>query len=265
MKQREEERVKREKEEEAIRQREAEEARLAAGMSFFVFCFVFLLTKMVERLAEEDRLRAEEEAALAAAAEAKRKEEAELTARREARERERQEANEKARLQQQREEEALARREARAAEKLAASRKPVAAPTAVPASVRAAAVGKEDNLWRRSTPVPSHAATATAPPAPLRSESPAPKYRPGALSAAGGGGGGGWRQREEAAKAAGGAGGRPGPIPPRVTASPRPNSPAPLKDEPKKDDDGFQTVPTRGGGGAGDRGGVWRPNRGGRA
>jgi translation initiation factor 3 subunit A len=164
-------------------------------------------------------------------------------------------------LQQQREDEALARREAARA---AATRKPVAAPTAVPASVRASA-GKEDNLWRRSTPVPSHGATAAAPPAPLRSESPAPKYRPGALSAAGGGGG--WRQREEAAKAAaggGGGGGRPGAIPPRVTASPRPNSPAPLKDEPKKDEDGFQTVPTRGAG-AGDRGGVWRPNRGGRA
>jgi len=222
---------------------------------------------MIERLAEEERLRAEEEAALAAAAEAKHKEEAEAAARRETRERERQEALEKARLQQQREDEALARREARAAEKLAATRKPLAAPTAVPASVRAAAaVGKEDNLWRRSTPVPSHPATATAPPAPLRSESPAPKYRPGAISAAAGGGGGGWRQREEAAKAAaaGGAGGRPGPIPPRVTASPRPNSPAPLKDEPK-DEDGFQTVPTRGGGGAGDRGGVWRPTRGGRA
>ncbi|KAJ3506267.1 hypothetical protein NLJ89_g6968 [Agrocybe chaxingu] len=42
------------------------------------------------------------------------------------------------------------------------------------------------------------------------------------------------------------------------TASPRPSSPAPLKDEPKKDDDGFQTVSTRGKSGEG----VWRPRRG---
>jgi translation initiation factor 3 subunit A len=110
-------------------------------------------------------------------------------------------------------------------------------------------------VWRRSTPV-NNPTSAAAPAPPVRSESPAPKYRPGAL---GGGGGGGWRQREEAAKAAGGGGGRPAAaIPPRVTASPRPSSPAPLKEEVKKDADGFQTVgaPTRG---------VWRPTRGGRA
>jgi len=217
----------------------------------FLLAHIFALTEIItERLAEEERLRAEEEAALAAAAELKRKEEAEAAARREARERERQETLEKARLQQQREEEAEARRQARAAEKVAGARKPLAAPTAVPAGIRASS-GKEDSaVWRRSTTVNTSTA---APPPPVRSESPAPKYRPGAL---GGAGGGGWRQREEASKAAGG--GRPAAaIPPRVTASPRPSSPAPLKEEPKKDADGFQTVgaPTRG---------VWRPTRGGR-
>jgi translation initiation factor 3 subunit A len=125
------------------------------------------------------------------------------------------------------------------------------------------AVPKEETgVWRR-TPVnsvpatPTRAAADTTSPPP-RAESPAPaKFRPGAL------GGGGWRQREQE-KAGGGAApsngaaaaGPAAAVPSRVsgTASPRPSSPAPLREEPRKDDDGFQTV-------AGGRG-VWRPRRG---
>ncbi|KJA16787.1 hypothetical protein HYPSUDRAFT_147298 [Hypholoma sublateritium FD-334 SS-4] len=233
LKQREEERIRLEKEEEAHRQREAEEARLEA-----------------EREAEEERIRAEQEAAAAAEAEVKRKEEAEAAARREAREKERQEALEKARLQAQREEEAEGRRQARAAEKLAASRKPL---VAVPAAVRAA-VKEEPSEWRRNSPAPPIRAGAGTPP--VRSESPAPvpKFvRPGAPAVAAGGG---WRAKA-AAKEAAAKGGAPAVA--SGTASPRPSSPAPLREEPKKEDDGFQTVAR---GGAAPTRGVWRPTRG---
>jgi translation initiation factor 3 subunit A len=152
---------------------------------------------------------------------------------------------EKARLQQQREEEAEARRQARReADKAASTRKPIVAPSAV----RANGV---DPGWRRETPANS------TPPTPTRAthvverpESPSPaaavpKYRPGALA-------GGWRAREEAkGKETASA------VPARVagTASPRPASPAlPAKEEPKTDDDGFQTVDKKGA--------VWRPRRG---
>ncbi|PPQ71387.1 hypothetical protein CVT24_012218 [Panaeolus cyanescens] len=214
---REEERKRKEKEEEENRKREEEERRLAE-----------------ERRAAEELRQAQLEAEKAAAEEAKLREEEEARIRREERARERAEAMEKARLQQQREEEALARRQ----------QKNAAPAPAAPAPLRA----QGGDVWRRSTPAP-----AANPPS--RSESPAPaaaaapaKYRPGAL----GGGSGGWRAREEA-KASGAA---PTPVPSRVSApSPRPSSPAPAREEPKADDDGFQTV---------SKPGVWRPRRGGR-
>jgi len=223
MKEREEERIKKEEEERVKREEEAEEAR-----------------KEAERLAEEENKRAEEEAKQREAEEEKRKAEAEAVARREERERERAEAAERARLQQQREEEAEARRQARRAEATAASRKPP-----VP-------VAKEETgVWRRGT------APVNPPP---RSESPAPsattgKYRPGAF------GGAGWRTREDPKTAGGGSGGSNGPAA-RVIAgesTPRSGSPAPpplsreKEEEIKREDDGFQTVSSRG---------VWKPKRG---
>ncbi|PPQ90337.1 hypothetical protein CVT25_007739 [Psilocybe cyanescens] len=249
MKAREEEAKRLQQQEEARIKREEEEARIQA-----------------EHAAEEERLRQEEEDAAAAAEEEKRKAEEEAAARREAREKERQEAREKALLQQRREEEALARR---------AAQKAMPAPTAVPTALRAG--GKDEpSAWRRSSATPANSvpvtptrASADAPAAaaaaatPLRSESPAPgaapaKYRPGAL----GGAGGGWRAREQERAAGGGAApaaAAAATVPARAvgTASPRPSSPAPLKEEPKKDDDGFQTVASSRGGG-----GVWRPRRG---
>ncbi|GLB42801.1 putative RNA-binding component of the eukaryotic translation initiation factor 3 (eIF-3) complex, which is involved in protein synthesis of a specialized repertoire of mRNAs and, together with other initiation factors, stimulates binding of mRNA and methionyl-tRNAi to the 40S ribosome [Lyophyllum shimeji] len=209
LKAREEERQRLEREEKARREKEEEEARLAA-----------------ERAAEEERRRAEEAAAAAAAEAAKREAEEKAAALRREREAERAAALEKARLQQQREEEAEARRLARQAEKAAALRAPVAA--------RAAANG-EPTAWRRSTPVsaaavPTRAGVATPP----RAESPAP---PRFVAGGGAAAGGGWREREAARRAAGGA------APPARgagTASPRPGA-APLpKEEPKKDEDGFQ-------------------------
>ncbi|KAJ6589251.1 hypothetical protein B0H19DRAFT_1103395 [Mycena capillaripes] len=218
-----------------------------------------------ERLAEEDRLRAEEEAAAAAVEAVKREAEEKATALRKAREAERAEALEKARLQQQREDEAEARRQARAAEKSAPVRKPIVpAPSSgirasAAASGPAANGGVPEGAWRRGggTPAPSVPVTptraGTLSGTPPRAESPSPavgKYVPGALRGGAPGGGGGWRERQAAAAAAGGPPGRIGSPAP---ASPAPASPA-LKDEPPKDDDGFQTVP--------EKKGVWRPRRG---
>ncbi|KAF8196958.1 translation initiation factor eIF3a [Pholiota molesta] len=167
--------------------------------------------KQAEREAAEERRRQEEEAALAAEAEAKRKVEEEAAARRAEREKEREEALQKARLQAQREEEAEARR-------AAAAQRP--SPRAPSPHSRPAPCAPPRRRTRACGAAPS--------PAPV-----AGKYRPGAL----GGAGGGWRAKE-AAKAAAAEGG---------TGSPRPSSPAPLKEEAKKDEEGFQTVAGRGG------------------
>ncbi|KAI0357130.1 hypothetical protein OH77DRAFT_134976 [Trametes cingulata] len=205
LKAREEERLRREEEERIKREKEEEEARLEA-----------------ERLAEQRRKEEEEEAARVAAEQKKREEEERAAAMRRQREEERQQALEAARRQQQREEEALRRQAERKAQQAAA-----AAGTRAPAP----AAAPEPGVWRRSTPAssapPPRAGAATPP----RSESPAPKYRPGALAGAGSS----WRARM-AAKEAGGASGE--------TTPARPASPAasvPPK-EPTKDDDGFQTV-----------------------
>ncbi|KAJ7186707.1 hypothetical protein C8R46DRAFT_278235 [Mycena filopes] len=201
-----------------------------------------------ERLAEEDRIRAEEEAAEAAAEATKREAEAKATELRKAREAERAEAMEKARLQQQREEEAEARRQARAAEKSAPVRKPIvpAARSAAPPAAAASAANGDSGVWRRGTGTPAPSVPATPTRAgtltgtPPRAESPSPavqKYVPGAL-----------RRQQQAAAAAGG-----GASPARV-ASPA-LAPATPRDEPPKDDDGFQTVTS-------EKKGVWRPRRG---
>ncbi|KAJ7906585.1 hypothetical protein B0H13DRAFT_2333322 [Mycena leptocephala] len=184
---------------------------------------------------------------------------------RKAREAERAEALEKARLQQQREDEAEARRQARAAEKSAPVRKPIvpAAPSAIRAAAGAASNGpSEGGVWRRgggtpagSVPVtPTRAGTLTG--TPPRAESPTPaaaKYVPGALRGAAPGG---WRDR--LASGAGGAAparvGSPAPASPATPSSPVRATAAPAKEEPPKDDDGFQTVP--------EKKGVWRPRRG---
>lgn len=223
MKQREEERIKKEKEEQARREKEAEEAR-----------------KEEERLAEEKRKREEEEARLREEEEAKRKAEAEVIARREQRERERAESAEKARLQQRRQEEAEARAQARHKENASPSRKPPA---------------KEELTWRRNQP--SVVSTREGPPS--RSESPAagaaPKYRPGAFS---GTSGSSWRAREAAAPAASGAPTSAGPTArPTIGMQSKSESSAPPhtkeKEEVKRDDDGFQTIPSRV---------PWKPRRG---
>lgn len=185
-----------------------------------------------ERLAEEERRREEEAAIKAAAEEELRKAEEVAIARREARERERQEAVERARLQQQREEEAEAHRQARAAEK-AGLRKPPPPPTKASA--------KEDPVWRR-TPADGQ---------PVRSESPAPavaKYKPPIA--------GGWRARMEAKQAGGEAAPAAVAPTPSVAARAVAQTPGPSKEESKKDDDGFQTVPAR------SSKEVWRPRRG---
>ncbi|KAI0776959.1 hypothetical protein BD413DRAFT_469084 [Trametes elegans] len=211
---REAERQRLEEEERIRREQEEEEARLEE-----------------ERLAEERR-REEEEAAEQELAEQKKREaEERAAAMRKRREEERQQAMEAARRQQQREEEAERRRAERKAQAAAAT----AAPAARPAPAAAAADG---GVWRRSTPVapPSRTGTATPP----RSESPAPKYRPGAL----GGAGGGWRARL-AAKEGGAASGESTPVRPASPATPA--SPAPAREElPKeKEEDGFKTVPKK--------------------
>ncbi|KAF8882239.1 hypothetical protein BD779DRAFT_1626793 [Infundibulicybe gibba] len=191
-----------------------------------------------EERAEDERLRAEAAAAEEAEAEAKRQAEAKAQAIRQEREAERAATLEKVRLQAQREEEAEARRQARANEKAIPARRPIVAAPAPIAAVKS----NGGDAWRR-TPTNSGPATpvrgadGSTPPRPESpATAPVPKFKAG---------GGGWRAREEA-KNAGGA------------ASPRPSSPAPrvvANDEPKKDDDGFQTVPEK-------KPGVWRPRRG---
>ncbi|EIW52939.1 uncharacterized protein TRAVEDRAFT_175066 [Trametes versicolor FP-101664 SS1] len=222
LKEREEEYQRLEEEERIRREQEEEEARLEA-----------------ERIAEEERREEEEAAARAAAEEKKRADEEAAAAKRKEREEERQQAMEAARRQQQREDEAMARRQAAKAQ--------AAAPTPAAAPARAA---PEAAAWRRP------GAASALPPArsatPDRSESPAPKYRPGALASAASSGGGGWRARQ-AAKESGAGDSTPARpaspatiAPTRVTATPppaakAPASPNPAK-EPSKDDDGFQTV-----------------------
>ncbi|KAG5641381.1 hypothetical protein DXG03_005363 [Asterophora parasitica] len=208
---RENERQKREEEEKLQKEREEKEVRIAA-----------------ERAAEEERLRIEEEAAQIAAEAAKREAEEKIALSRKQRELERAAALEITRLQQQREEEAEARRLARLNEKAAPPRAP-AAPARAPSN------GAEPSVWRRTTnstlpTTTTRAAVATPPP---RSDSPANAGPPRFVAGAGAGGGG-WRERE-AARLAGAA-----PARPVGTASPRPGAPATLRDEPKKDEDGFQ-------------------------
>ena len=157
---------------------------------------------------------------------------------------------ETARLQQQREEEAEARRQARAAEKAAEKagllRKPLVAPAA-------AVAAKEESTWRRTPRADGPQPTVPA----ARSESPAPavaKYKPPIA-------GGGWRAKMEAKQAAGGGGGGGGreaaaAAPAVVAPSAVQGSSVPLKEESKKDEDGFQTVPTR------STKEPWRPRRG---
>ncbi|KAJ6629911.1 hypothetical protein B0H10DRAFT_1985801 [Mycena sp. CBHHK59/15] len=205
--------------------------------------------KEEERLAEEERLRAEAEAAVAAAEAAKLEAEQKALELRKQREAERAEALEMARLQAQREEEAEARRIVRAAEKNAPVRKPIV-PTP-PSTLRASAPATNgEGVWRRgaTTPASSTPATPTRGGAlgtPPRAESPSPavaKYVPGALRAAAGGAGSGWRERQEAAR---NASTNAGTAPARVASpAPVPTSPH-AKEEPVKDDDGFQTVPAK--------------------
>ncbi|KAH0580403.1 hypothetical protein H2248_001905 [Termitomyces sp. 'cryptogamus'] len=171
---------------------------------------------IAEHAAEEERKRAEAEAAAAAAEAAKREAEEKAAAVRKERETERAAAAEQARLRLQREEEAEARARARQTDK----NQPIRAP--VPARANGS-----DNVWRRAAP-----ATPLS-----RSESPAagaPPPRFGNASAAGG-----WREREAARKAGN------GPAPSRTisTASPRPGASA--REEPKKDEDGFQPAKYR--------------------
>jgi translation initiation factor 3 subunit A len=185
----------------------------------------FLTNSMItERIAEEQR-RAEEEAAANAAAEAKRREEAEKTAAlRKQREEERAAAAESARRQQEREAAAEARIAARAAER------------AKGVSATGSRVTNGEGAWRRSGAPSSNTLPSTRREpvhTPPRAESPAPKFRPGATA--------GWRAREEAKAAAGRM------SPSRTTSLSTPNS---GKEEPKKDDDGFQTVPKKE---------VWKP------
>jgi translation initiation factor 3 subunit A len=163
-----------------------------------------------------------------AAAEAKKREEEEKAAAiRKQREEERAAAAERARMQREREEEAEARARARAAEKAAERARPLAA---APNRVN----NGPDNsaAWRRSTqPTASNSNASRTPPARTGSPSPAvgaqPKFKVGAAVTSQ------WRQREDA-RAAG-------------NAPPRPASPAinNTKNEPKKDDDGFTTVPEK--------------------
>lgn len=231
---RERERLRLEHEEKIRREKEEEEARLEAGMRLKFSPYHLNSRYFAERIAEDERIRAEEAAAAAAAEAAKREAEEKAAALRKEREEERAAAAEQARLRMQREEEAEKRREQRKAEERAAARNPV---------LTRASNGDAPAAWRRPSPanvtasVPSRAAVT-----PPRSESPGPpKYRPGALT-----GSGGWRDRE--AKKSGGA---------VAALNSRPASPAVApkqlaKEEPSKDDDGFQTVPEKK---------VWKPRR----
>src|SRR5262245_23234754 len=183
---------------------------------------------ITERIAEERR-RAEEEAAVIAAAEAKRREEAEKTAAlRKQREEERAAAAESARRQQEREAAAEARSAARAAERAKGA-----------SATTASRTTNGEGAWRRSGPPSANTLPSTrrepvrTPPRAESPANPAPsKFRPGAS--------GGWRAREEAKAAAGRT------SPSRTPTLSNPNS---AKEEPKKDEDGFQTVPK------------WKPSR----
>ncbi|KAM6499410.1 translation initiation factor eIF3a [Amanita muscaria] len=169
-----------------------------------------------ELRAEEERKHQEEEAERAAEEEKKRKEEEQQAAQRKEREVERQAAFEKARQQQQREDEAEERRRQRAAEKEKTSTIRRPVPTST----------QNGDTWRR-------AATD-------RPESPAPsgaKYKVGAAQGAE------WRAREKVKQ-------QPAANP--VQALP---PPLPKKEEPVKDNDGFQVVSEK-------KPGVWRPKRG---
>ncbi|XP_006456443.1 hypothetical protein AGABI2DRAFT_78098 [Agaricus bisporus var. bisporus H97] len=222
----EEEKALREKEEAEIRAKEEEERKQEEAAR-----------------AEEERLRREEEERIAEEEAARKKKEDEANARRALREKERQEALEKARLQQQREDEAEERRRQRRAEekeKEAADKK--YGSVRGPPVIRAA--NGQEPAWRRSAsgagaarPRAEPSSVTEAPPAPAAA-APA-KLRPS------------WRDREAAkAAATSNTGG---------TGSPRPASPAlpPAGEEPKKDDDGFQTVGKSVGGG----GGAWKSRR----
>ncbi|KAJ7058572.1 translation initiation factor eIF3a [Mycena amicta] len=236
--------AKREEEKRALEEKRRKEEELLAEQR----------RKEEELQAEEERIRAEAEAAAAAAEAQKREDEEKVLAQRKAREAERAEAKEKARLQLLREEEAEERARARAA--APPVRKPLVPTPASGGSsgLRPSSSGGSapaaTEVWRRSaapTPNSSNPATptrATLAGTPPRAESPSPapasgKYVPGAFRR-GAAAGGGLRDRE---------------VP--KPAAPAPPSPAPpaTKEEPGKDDDGFQTVA---------KPGVWRARRGGR-
>ena len=160
LKQREEERLHREEEERRRREIEEEERRLEEGKSFAQAYHKVCSHDRTcpERLAEEERRRAEEEAAREAE-EAKKREEAEKAAAlRQQREAERAKAAEQARLQAQREEEALERQRQRAAErereKLAARAPPARTtpPAAAAAATTTTTTTSDTGVWRRSTP-----------------------------------------------------------------------------------------------------------------
>lgn len=234
-------RIQREEDERIRREEEGKTAYLALIVTHL------LTLAIIEREAEEERLRAEEEERLAAEEATKKEAEEKAAALRKQREEERAQTMRQVELQRRREEEAEARRAALKA----AERNP-----ATPAPSRLNG-DKEGGVWRKSTPPTSSPATPTRAAAsglatPTRPESPSPaaggpaKYRPGALS--GGGAGGGWRARQAAREAGGGS-----------AEGSRPASPAPARAEPqqqpKVDDDGFQTVSS-------EKKGVWRPSRG---
>ncbi|KAG1838289.1 hypothetical protein DFJ58DRAFT_814464 [Suillus subalutaceus] len=188
-----------------------------------------------EQEEEEARLEAERHAA-EEEAEAKEREEKEKAAEaRRNREEERAKIQEEARKRAEREAEA----EAHAAQRRAEQRNQAAAQPAQP-----------QGTWRRggAPPAPTRATAAVS--TPPRVESPLPSapapttsaYRPGAF----GGAAGGWRDRQAKAPAAA----------PARTASPAPPTPltsrnAPLP-EPRKNDDGFETVQEKK---------VWKPRR----
>ena len=194
--------------------------------------------KFTARLAEEERIRLE-----ADAAEARRKEEEEQRAALlEERRKEREELDKKAALQQKRQEDAEKRRAER--NTVAKSQPPSSSSTP----------------WRRQTP------QGTTPSTPPRSESPAPaKYRPGAFSAA-------RTQQQQAPPPERTSSPAParsedtwqrkGPLKPEDPAQKWKSKAAeerkgegdlPNPSTPQADTDGFQTVEKRG---------VWRPSRG---
>lgn len=236
---REEERLLKEAEEREHREREEEEARREAGV-FLCVLGIDLVSDLalIERLAEEDRIRLERETE-EAAAEAQRKEEEEKRAALvEERRKEREELDKKAALQRQREEEAERRRLERKSQPTSSNPTP----------------------WRRQTP------QGTTPSTPPRSESPAPtRYRPGAFAAA--------RTQQHQAQPSErtsspaptrteDAWQRRGPLKsddptpkwkPRAVEERKAEEESPNPPTPQSDGGGFQTVEKKG---------VWRPSRG---